>query len=204
MKQIILLALVILISQIAIAKDFGVYGSTFEIKEEGFIIMIQRKLKLVDLEKEKRKMLEIAKTRVEEAVSVTNIKRTQKAQTYSYDPSYITEEDIILPNGELLYPSGIRVNPLDHMSLDKKLIFIDGKDPLQIEWLKEQESSLAINKEDKLILIAGRPLDLQKELGREVYFDQAGVLTTKFKIEQVPAIIEQDGNILWIREVEID
>ena len=204
MKQLITIALVILIPQIAFSKDFGVHGSIFEIKEEGFLSLIQRKLKLIDIEKEQKKMLEIVKIRIEEPTRVANIKRTQKAQTYSYDPSYITEEDIILPDGRVLYPAGTKVNPLDHMNLDKKLIFIDGKDSLQIEWFKNQESSLKISKEDKLILIAGRPLDLQKELGREVYFDQAGVLTTKFKIEQVPAIIEQKGNILWIREIEID
>lgn len=175
MKQLITIALVILIPQIAVSKDFGVHGATFEIKEEGFISMIQRKLKLVDIEKEQRKMLEIVKIRVEEPLRVANIKRTQKAQSFTYDPSYITEEDIILPDGRVLYLAGTKVNPLDHMNLDKRLIFIDGKDLLQIEWFKDQENSLNITKEDKLILIAGRPLDLQKDLDREVYFDQAGV-----------------------------
>ncbi len=203
MKQLII-ALVILLPQITIAKDFGIYGTIFEVKEEGFLAMIQRKLKLVDIEQEQRKMLEIAKNRIEEPVFVTNIKRTEKPQSFTYEPSYMVKEDIILPNGKLLYALGTRVNPLDHMSLDKKLIFINGKDTLQIEWFKQQQSRGVIKEEDKLILIAGRPLDLQKELNREVYFDQAGILTTKFNIEQVPAIIEQEGKLLRIREVEID
>ncbi|WP_425363577.1 type-F conjugative transfer system protein TraW [Candidatus Tisiphia endosymbiont of Hybos culiciformis] len=203
MKQLII-ALVILLPQITIAKDFGIYGTIFEVKEEGFLAMIQRKLKLVDIEQEQRKMLEIAKNRIEEPVLVTNIKRTEKPQSFTYEPSYMVKEDIVLPNGKLLYALGTRVNPLDHMSLDKKLIFINGKDSLQIEWFKQQQSNGVIKEEDKLILIAGRPLDLQKELNREVYFDQAGILTTKFNIEQVPAIIEQEGKLLRIREVEID
>lgn len=204
MKQIILTMILVILPQITMAEDFGRYGMVFKVQEEGFLTMIQRKLQLVNIEQEKRKMLEIARTRIEEPVAVTNIKRTQKAQSFIYEPSYIVKEDIILPDGTLLYALGIRVNPLDHMSLDKKLIFIDGKDRMQIEWFKQQQSSGVVKEEDKLILIAGRPLDLQKELGREVYFDQAGILTTKFKIEQVPAIIEQEGKVLRVREVEIN
>lgn len=204
MKQFIVIVLFLLLPQITLAKDFGKYGTVFTVKEEGFITMIQRRLKLVDMEKEKIKMLKIAKDFVAEPLPVTNIKRTQKAQSYTYDPSYVLDEDIILPCGALLAKSGTRVNPLDHMTLDKKLIFIDGRDLEQIEWFKSQEIALEVKKEDKLILIAGRPLDLQKDLGREVYFDQGGVLTTKFNIEQVPAIIEQEGKLLRIREVDID
>lgn len=205
MKQLTtMIALVILLPQITLARDLGVHGSTFEVKEEGFLGLIQRRLKQVDIEKEQRKMLDIAKTRVEEPVRIANIKRTEKAQSFTYDPSYVTEGDIFMPNGMLLYPAGTSVNPLDHITLDTKLIFIDGKDPLQIAWFKERESSLSASKQDKLILIAGRPLDLQKRLGREVYFDQAGILTTKFNIEQVPAIVEQEGKILRIREVKIE
>ncbi|MDR0774377.1 MAG: hypothetical protein LBE72_03600 [Rickettsia sp.] len=84
------------------------------------------------------------------------------------------------------------------------MIFIDSRDKEQVEWFKQQQSSSVIKAEDKLILVAGRPLDLQKELDREVYFDQAGVLTTKFKIKQVPAIIQQEGKVLRIKEVKID
>ncbi|WP_425362752.1 hypothetical protein [Candidatus Tisiphia endosymbiont of Hybos culiciformis] len=112
MKQLII-ALVILLPQITIAKDFGIYGTIFEVKEEGFLAMIQRKLKLVDIEQEQRKMLEIAKNRIEEPVLVTNIKRTEKPQSFTYEPSYMVKEDIVLPNGKLLYALGTRVNPLD-------------------------------------------------------------------------------------------
>lgn len=136
--------LVILLPQITIAKDFGIYGTIFEVKEEGFLAMIKRKLKLVDIEQEKSKMLEIAKTRIEQPVAVTNIKRTQKAQYFTYDPSYIIKEDIILPNGKLLYKLGTKINPLDHINLDKKLIFIDSRDKEQVEWFKQQRSSSVI------------------------------------------------------------
>lgn len=205
MKQLItIIALVAILPPVTIARDFGVHGSTFEIKEEGFLSMIQRRLKQVNIEREQKKMSDIAKTRVEEPKRVANIKRTEKARSFAHDPSYVLGENIFLPNGRLLYPVGTMVNPLDHITLDMKLIFIDGTDSLQIEWFKEQEKTLSASRKDKLILIAGRPLDLGKELGREVYFDQAGILTTKFNIRQVPAIVEQEGRMLRIREVKIE
>jgi conjugal transfer pilus assembly protein TraW len=207
MKQaisILTITLVIFVPALSIAKDFGQYGLVFEIKEEGFIAMIQRKLKLIDIKSEEKKMLEIAKKKVEEPASIANIKRTVKPATFTYDPSYILPDDIILPNGKLFYAKGARVNPLDHMTLDKKLIFIDGRDQEQVEWFKNKKAAGDFNQQDKLILVAGRPIDLGNNLRQEVYFDQGGFLTTKFNIEQVPAIIEQEGKVLRIKELEVE
>lgn len=87
------------------------------------------------------------------------------------------------------------------MKLDKKLVFIDGTDIDQIKWFIKQVGEGNFKEEDKLILVNGRPLELGDELQRPVYFDQAGVLTSHFKIEQVPAIVEQEGKLLRIREI---
>jgi len=193
-----------LITSKANAKDFGTNGATFEIKEEGFLAMIYRKLKSVDMQQEQKKMQDIAKKRVEEPMVVADIKRTEKAQSFTFDPTYTLEEDALLPEGKLLYKVGTTVNPLDHMQLEKKLIFIDGRDIEQVNWFKQQRRIEQIKEEDKLILVAGRPFDLAEELDREVYFDQQGSLTQKFKIEQVPAILEQEEKVLRIREILVN
>jgi len=205
MKNLALVLTVLsLISSKANAKDYGVQGYTFEIKEEGFLAMIYRKLKLVDIEKEQKKMQQLAKSKIEEPIALVGIKRTEKAQSFTFDPTYTLAEDALLPDGRLLYKAGRTVNPLDHMNLEKKLLFIDGKDAEQVEWFKEQRKKEQIKEEDKLILVAGRPFDLEKELNRDVYFDQQGSLTQKFKIEQVPAIVEQEGRVLRIREIVVN
>ena len=49
------------VSRTAYAKDFGKAGATFEIKEEGFVTMMQRKLKNVNLEEQKQKMQDLAR-----------------------------------------------------------------------------------------------------------------------------------------------
>lgn len=88
-----------------------------------------------------------------------------------------------------------------------------------MEWVKEQYLSAknkegvefledSANKEEKIenkvILVAGRPLELEDQLQHKIYFDQAGVLTSKFGIQFVPAIVEQEGKELKIVEICIN
>lgn len=105
------------------------------------------------------------------------------------------------------------------MAFDRELIFIDGKSQEQVEWLKtrlenmEQNNTQMIvtrerqeefnNLEIRIILVGGKILELQEDIGRTLYFDQAGELTNKFGIEQVPAMVAQDGKSLKISEIKI-
>lgn len=207
MKKLVLIIVLLIVAQTvpqtSFAKDFGVYGTVFEIKEEGFLVMIQRKLKLIDIEEENKKMLEIAKNKVIEPEAVNGIRSTTEGRSFIYDPSYTLKEDIILPNGKLLHKAGTKVNPLNYVSLDKKLVFINGRDNGQVEWFKEQRKSLNITEKDKLVLVAGKPIELGEKLNQEVYFDQAGVLTSKFGIRQVPAIVEQEHDKFRINEIKV-
>jgi len=204
MKKRTLIVLLSLISFNSQAKDFGKQGNSFPIKEEGFIAMIQRKLKTVDLAEHQEKMRSHAKKKVEEPLPVTGMTKATKTVSYSFDPSYILQEDVILPCGKLLYAAGEAVNPLDHMSWDGKLLFIDARDKEQVEWaLGRYFGTDEQNTNNKIVLIAGKPLELEEELQQPIYFDQAGELTTKFNIAHVPAIVEQDGRYLKVMEVDI-
>jgi conjugal transfer pilus assembly protein TraW len=104
---------------------------------------------------------------------------------------------------------GETVNPLDHMSWDGKLLFIDARDSEQVDWLvknyfedeiKNGEHEVSSN---KIILIAGKPFDLEKNIQQPVYFDQSGELTKKFNIVHVPAVVEQNGKHLKVTEIDI-
>ena len=170
-------------------------------------------------------MKDLAKKRVEEPVAIENITKATKTNSYSFDPSYVLDEDIYLPCGKLLYTKGHRVNPLDHMEWNDKMIFIDGRDRTQVAWVKAhylQEKKILVNEEEivgrfndqsvnkneevgiKIILIGGKPLDIEEEVNIPVYFDQFGQLTQKFNITHVPATIEQDGKYLKVTEINID
>lgn len=185
----------------AAAKDFGKYGASFAIEEEGFIAMIQRKLQSIDIEEHNRKMVNIARDRVINPVRVEGITKAEEDREFYYDPTYILKEDIKLPCGKLLHKAGTSVNPLEHMKFDRRLIFIDGHDDSQLEWLRNRKAIDGII--DRVILVGGKILELQENLNRELYFDQAGEITSRLGIKHVPAIVEAERDKLKINEVKI-
>ena len=51
------------------------------------------------------------------------------------------DKDAVLPCGKVLHRAGTKVNPLEHMNLNRRIFFIDSREELQVEWLKEQLSN---------------------------------------------------------------
>jgi len=205
-----------LFSTTSSAVDLGNISHTFPVVEEGFIAMIKRKLGNVDIEKERLKMEHIARDRIETPPAVEGIVRATQNKIFYYDPTYTLEEDAVLPCGKVLYRAGTKVNPLDHMTLDRRMLFIDARDKPQVEWIKEQILDAAKrddkenNIEDRIILVGGSVFKLKDELElldpahrEKVYFDQAGELTGKFGIKATPSIAQQEGSVLKIEEISI-
>lgn len=202
-------------NNIAWGEDFGKRGTIFVIKEEGFLVMIKRKLASVDIAKEQEKMQNIAKEKVNNPSPVEGIKPATKNKEFYFDPTYVLKEDAILPCGKILYPAGTKVNPLDHMDFERVLLFIDARHSDQLQWLEtqlvqyrrqdqEQESKTQQNKlEVRVILIGGSVFKAQEQLGRTVYFDQSGELTMRFGITATPAIAKQEGKLIKVTELVI-
>ena len=94
--------------------------------------------------------------------------------------------------GTVFYQKGQRVNPLETRALTKPLLFIDGDESLHLTWafLMLKRHPLA-----KVILVKGASLQIMRELGIQVFFDQAGKITQKLGIRQVPAIVTQEGGM---------
>ena len=198
------------------AVNLGSISHTFPVVEEGFVAMIKRKLGNVDISSERLKMERIARDRIENPPAVEGIKPATQDRVFYYDPTYTLEEDAVLPCGKVLYKAGTKVNPLDHMDLARRMLFVDARVKAQVEWVKEQIQDTAKreekdkNIEDRIILIGGSVFKLQDELEllgvehrEKVYFDQAGELTGKFEIKATPAIAQQEGRTLKIEEVRI-
>ena len=199
---------VFILSNSVSAKDFGNRGGNYPVAEESILLMFQKKLGALDLKKEEERMRKAAEERVKNPAPVSGIVPAKETREFWHDPTYILTEDAVLPCGRVLYRAGTRVNPLDYMDLDRRLFFVDGREEKQVEWLKSRllpDSSSGENKiEDRIILVGGSPVELQDKLGFEVYFDQAGELTTRFGIKGSPALAEQDGKSLKIVEVALD
>lgn len=212
--------------QPAIAKDFGKQANSWVIAEEGLITMIKRKLAALNLSQVNEQMQALARKRIEQPLPINNISKAKETISWSFDPSYLLEEDVYLPCGKLLYAAGTKINPLDHMEWHDRLIFIDGRDQQQLTWLKKQyinqgnimrleavahlKNAAYIpeaehnSSENKIVLIAGKPLDIEQQIEQRIYFDQFGSLTSKFNISHVPALVEQDGKYLKITEIAIN
>ena len=199
---------VFILSNSVSAKDFGNRGGNYPVAEESILLSLQRKLGALDLKKEEERMRKVAEERVKNPAPVSGIVPAKETREFWHDPTYILTEDAVLPCGRVLYRAGTAVNPLDYMDLDRRLFFVDGREEKQVEWLKSRllpDSSSGENKiEDRIILVGGSPVELQDKLGFEVYFDQAGELTTRFGIKGSPALAEQDGKKLKIVEVALD
>ena len=111
----------------------------------------------------------------------------------------VLARDIRDNTGQLLFAKGTQVNPLEVVSLSKRLVFFDGGDARQVAFAKQTLSSAGAG--TKPILVGGQPLKLMRSWKRPVYFDQGGTLVKRLGIQQVPAIVSQDGKRLRIDEV---
>lgn len=215
-NRLIILCMMVLVTLQAFAKDFGTKGHTYQIIEQPFLRMIDERLQKVDMEKEQEKMTAIVKDRVQNPRAVEGLLPALRSRIFYFDPTYTLAEDAILPCGKILHRAGTKVNPLEHMDLNRRLFFIDSRDKSQVKWLKKQlavtnaeiSNELIDQKEvieDRIILVAGSPFKLKEELGKEyenkIYFDQAGEIVGRFGIQHVPAIAMQEARRIRIEEV---
>ena len=199
MANLLKIILVCCAIQQAQAKDFGVVGHTYQIEEQDIIKYIKERLGSIDMAELQNTQQKIVRSAVERPKEVAGIINTKEAREYFYDPTFTLEEDLFDHEGTLIHRAGTTVNPLERLQLTNDLVFINGDD------LKQVEFAIAHYQERKtktrIILTKGSPTRLEKTHKIVIYFDQLGMITTKFGITQVPAIVAQDGLVLKISEV---
>ncbi|WP_114971330.1 type-F conjugative transfer system protein TraW [Rhodoferax ferrireducens] len=189
----------------AYATDLGVIGPTYEISEPHLLKMIEQRLREKERTGELKRLEEAAKARGVDAVTnpqpVAGIRTTQAARTFYMDPSFTLDRNILDAQGRLLFPAGTRKNPLEIVSLSKHLLFFDARDRRQVN--RARELLATYQGKVKPILTGGSYLDLMKSWRIPVYYDQQGLLTRRFGIHQVPALVSQEGQRLRIDELEV-
>lgn len=189
----------------AYATDLGVIGPSYEISEPHLLKMIEQRLREKERTGELKRLEEEAKARGVDAVTnpqpVAGIRTTQAARTFYMDPSFTLDRNILDTQGRLLFPAGTRKNPLEIVSLSKHLLFFDARDGRQV--VQARELLATYQGRVKPILTGGSYLNLMKSWRIPVYYDQQGLLTRRFGIHQVPALVSQEGQRLRIDELEI-
>lgn len=182
------------------AVDHGTFGTTWPVAEPDLLKVIQAKLERAEAEGElealNARFAARVKSKVMRPTPVAGMGPALETRSWAFDPAIIVERDITDHEGQLIAAAGQRVNPLETVSLTRKLIFIDGESDTEVEWAL----ALGSNRELKIILVDGSPFEAMKAHQRRFYFDQGGTLTTRFGIAHTPALVEQDGQVLKITE----
>ena len=184
------------------ARDLGVRGATWPVAEPDLLVQIEARLvemersgALARLEYEARTN---ARARLEEPEPVAGIAPAREECSRLFDPSIAVERDIRTSGGVLIAAAGTRVNPLERKTLARDLLFVDGRREAEIAW------ALAHDRPAKIVLLAGRPLELMRQYRRPFFFDQGGRLAARFGLRFTPSLVEQAGDRLRITEVPVE
>ena len=181
-------------------KDLGTVGAVFPITERHIIDVLKEKLQseqgralLQDFEK---KLKNVVADETYRPKSVLAITPTPEHTSYLFNPAVSFSQDVSDHKGTRFYKAGEAVNPLDHITLSKDYLFIDGDRPRQIEWAKGYQQQ----KKAMIILVKGNPFAVMKEHDLQVFFDQEGAMVQRFKLRHVPCSMKQEGKSLRITE----
>ena len=191
------------LTSVAHAQQADVIGPVYAIAEPSLLEVILSKLRDTERTGALARLQRDAQSKIAEAVKapqpLAGLTKAKVARTRYYDPSIVVPYPITDAEGRILVAAGTMVNPLDTVSLSKRLLFFDGRDPQQLaraRALLDQHRGRV-----KLILTAGSYLDLMRNWKQPVFFDQRGHLTQKLRIEHVPALVTQEGKRLRIDEL---
>ena len=186
----------------ATVYDLGVVGQTYEIAEPDMLQGFYSKLRQAEAN---GKMAEVEADMKQRFIDHANrpkgitLPRAEEHRVYYYDPSTVLTQDIVDHEGNVLWPLGTRVNPLDYIAMSQQWLFFNGDDPEQAAWA--QNYLQRYPNRVRPILIQGAVLELSKTWDTRLYFDQHGTYVEKFGIKRVPAILSQEGKKLRIDEV---
>ena len=189
-------------AQAGTAKDLGVRGAVWPVAEPDLLAQIEAWLGEMQASGEtarmRREAAERARHRIEAPGRVTGIVTARVHHTRLFDPSITVDRDIRSAGGTLIAARGARVNPLDMQPLTRDLLFIDGARPVEVAW------ALRHGRPSRIVLVAGRPLDLMRIHGRPFFFDQGGRLSKRLGLRATPSVVAAEGQALRITEVPLE
>lgn len=203
-RQLHAVACVVLLLVVTTARseDLGVLGPVYPIAESDLLDVIHARLQqkqkaggLEAMQKEAQKRVIAA---IEKPLAVTGLGKTKTPRSYYYDPSIVVADNVVDDTGHILISKGTKANPLDVMQFSQTLLFFDGTDAAQCILA---QTMMKNRKGLKPILVAGSYMELMRRWKKRLYFDQHGTLVQRFSIQNVPAVVYQEGQRLRIDEI---
>lgn len=202
MKRMIC-TLSLLFSVDASAADLGVLNNTFDIIETDAELLLMNRTETFSAERQKLFQEKSRKQLEEPRVVVSFYRATDSSKRIHY-PGVDVKEDkkIKLEEGkEFLVKKGTKENYFEKHKLSSKyFLFIDGRDEAQIEFTRK---ILDLGKKTTVMLLAGKPFEIEKRLQHKMDFDQDGSWSEVLNIKAVPSLIYQENDIFIIEEVSL-
>ena len=184
------------------AKDLGIHGATWPVAEPDLLVQIETRLHEMQRSGELGRFEAQARERtrrgLEEPPSIAGIVPAREHRTRLFDPAIVVAQDIRGPDGRLVAAAGTRIDPFAHAPLTRDLLFIDGGRKVEVAW------AVAHGTPAKIVLLAGRPLDLMRRHGRPFFFDIGGRLTERFGLVRTPTLMTAEGAHLRLTEIPLD
>lgn len=203
MKKILLVWLIL--SGSTYAKDLGVYGPTYLIVEkDAFEWIVSERLPELqrsgEIDKMNAKLQENSRNRIENPRG-THLPDAKSVRIRYKSLVYTLPRDVKDAKGRVLFKKGVSVNPSDILpESNKTLLFIDGTSSKHINYaIREYET----NKFIKIVLVAGRPLELMRKHNITIFFDQHQRLVDRFDVQALPTKVYRKKSDLVIEEVAI-
>ncbi|OAH97059.1 conjugal transfer protein [Methylomonas methanica] len=181
--------------------DLGTLGDVGEIAEIDLLEEIKRRMAAIDWKEKQQQAI----ARFWEKQKFELLPTAQDDRDRHVDLTVTAPRDLAAPNGQLIIRAGQAVNPLDKMPFGLCLMVFDATVPAQVELI--QRLSCQDKKARLLYLATSLPRQdgweqlktLETTLQAPVYLLTPDV-RSRFQLQQVPAMVEQAGNQLVVRE----
>lgn len=208
MRQIkisLLLLIYLLYVPLVMAKNLGVIGHVYPIIEIDFLQWIQTRIQ-EKINNGELTQWQIAQTASMHAYTdrptpVTGLTPVQKNKSWLYDPTLTLTQDIFDAQGNTKLSAGTCLNPLNYITWTKILLFYNGDDTAQVNWVMQMDQQL--KGQVMFILTQGSISEQTTKLNKRVYFDQGGQLVQRFGIQHLPASVMQEQKQLRITEIKL-
>lgn len=196
----------VLLAPLCRAENLGVVGPLYPISEPDLLETIHARLQALEAQGELARLEATARERMRayaERPEGVRLPRAARERVRYFDPTLVVPGDIRDHRGHLIHAAGATVNPLDHMTLSKELVFFDADDEDQAEWVRARIEATGAAR-IRAIATHGAVLERMREWGVRVYFDQRGRLAEHFGITALPTRIRQAGRLLELTEVAVE
>jgi len=189
----------LLAPSLTFAKDLGTVGKTYAFAERDALAEVQERVKHVDWKKQMDGLRASGRKIVKEQL---DIPRATADRVKVVDATYTLETDVPDPRNpsRVLYPRGFSLTPLQYMTLPGCVVFVDGDDRSQRDWLKS--SGYGADSTAMIILTGGDLPREEKSFQRPLYFADSALIE-RFGIAAVPSVACQKGESFEVQEIKV-